>query len=96
MRSRYLVTYDIGDPKRGALIYRLMRGYGDHLQLSVFLCELSRQERIELQARLEPLINHRQDQILFANLGPTDGRSQTAIEALGRRYDLPETLAIIV
>jgi len=27
----YLVTYDICDPKRLRKVYRLMRGYGDHL-----------------------------------------------------------------
>ena len=96
MRTRTLITYDIGDPRRLTRVYKLMRGYGDHLQLSVFLCDLSRRERAELRARLEKLLHFREDQVLFVDLGPADGRGAEAIEALGRRYQFPERLAIIV
>lgn len=96
MRKRILVTYDIGDPKRLMQVYKLMRGYGDHMQLSVFSCELSRMERVELEGRLAGLINHREDQVLFVDLGPADGRGATAIRALGLRYVHPERLAIVL
>ena len=41
MRNAYLVCYDVCDDKRLQKIYKTMRGWGDHLQLSVFQCELS-------------------------------------------------------
>lgn len=28
MRQRYLVTYDIGDPKRLRKVFKLLKGYG--------------------------------------------------------------------
>jgi CRISPR-associated protein Cas2 len=52
MRQTYVVSYDISNPKRLRKVYQTMRGYGDHIQLSVFRCELNRRELVELRARL--------------------------------------------
>lgn len=84
MRTRWLVTYDISDPGRLRRVYRILRGYGDWLQLSVFRCELSARERVVLQRLLEEQINHREDQVLFVNLGPASGRGGEAIASIGR------------
>ena len=37
----YIVAYDIADPKRWRRVFRLMEGFGEWLQLSVFQCRLS-------------------------------------------------------
>lgn len=96
MRKLYLVTYDIADPGRLRRVYQLMRGYGDHVQLSVFLCEMSAKERAQLRSRVEELVHMREDQVLFVDLGPADGRAPGAIQAIGKRYTHPEHLAIVV
>lgn len=96
MRRIYVVTYDIGDPKRLHKVYKLMRGYGEHLQLSVFLCELSDKDRATLEGRLKKIIHEREDQVLFADLGLAEGRAPGQISALGKRYEPPEQVAIIV
>lgn len=96
MRRAFLVTYDIGDPKRLRSVYRLMRGYGDHLQLSVFHCELSDRERVEMEGRLREIIHQREDQVLVVDLGPAGGRAASAIRALGRRHVPPTRVAVIV
>lgn len=95
MRHTYIVTYDISDPKRLRKVFRLMLGYGDHLQLSVFQCELNQRELVELRCALGELIHHGEDQVLFANLGPVDGRGSESIESLGRPYIDPERMAIV-
>jgi CRISPR-associated protein Cas2 len=64
-----------------------MRGYGDPLQYSVFRCILSPSERVLLIEALTPIINHREDQVMFINLGPADGRAHVSIETLGRALD---------
>lgn len=51
-RRHYLVTYDISDDKRRDAVFRLLLGHGDHAQYSVFFCELSGRELVELRARL--------------------------------------------
>ena len=95
MRHSYIVTYDISDPKRLRKVFRLMLGYGDHLQLSVFQCELNSRELVELRHALGEIIHHGEDQVLFANLGPVEGRGSESIESLGRAYNDPERMAIV-
>jgi CRISPR-associated protein Cas2 len=96
MRHTFIVTYDISDPRRLRAVFKTMRGWGDHLQLSVFQCDLNPTERVQLEAALSEIINHNQDQVLFADIGLAHGRSRRAIHSLGRTYFLPEDLAIVV
>lgn len=96
MRTAYVVTYDICEPKRLRRVYRIMLGYGDHLQYSVFRCELTDRERVEVEGRLAEVINHREDQVLFVDLGPVEGRARACIDAVGRAYDMEERRAVIV
>lgn len=86
MLQRYIVTYDISDPKRLRRVFKLLSQYGDHLQLSVFECQLNGKDLAVLRDKLGGAIQKGDDQILLIRLGPVDGRSQTAIEALGREY----------
>lgn len=96
MQSRYLVTYDIRDARRLRRVYKVLRGWGDHLQLSVFRCDLSPRDRVELGAALSVEIDHAADQVLFADLGPVDGRASDCVSSLGRPYTSPERSAIIL
>lgn len=96
MRHSYIVTYDISDPKRLRRVYKLMLGFGDHIQLSVFRCELNHRELVEMRAALGEVIKTDEDQVLFASLGPVQGRAREAVSSLGRPYDDPERLAVVV
>ena len=96
MRNAYLVCYDVCDDKRLRKIYRTMRGWGDHLQLSVFRCELSKKERAEMVESVMPIINQNEDQVLIVDLGPADGRGGLAFESIGRPYTAPERVATII
>ncbi len=96
MRATYVVTYDISCPKRLRRVFRVMRGFGDHLQLSVFRCELTPTELILMRRALLDAIDGEEDQVLIIDLGPTNGRARDAIAALGRAYTRPERHAVIV
>ena len=85
MRIRYIVSYDISDPKRLRLVHKTMIGYGERLQYSVFCCDLSASSRIMLVADLSEIIDHRQDQVMLIDIGPADGRGTQSIETVGRR-----------
>ena len=86
MRKLYLVTYDIRDPKRLRRVFKTMRNWGNHLQLSVFECELNRTELVRLKASLKEVINSAQDQILLIELGRAGHRGENLIESLGQPY----------
>src|ERR1039458_258300 len=79
MRTSYLVCYDICDDKRLRKVFQLMRGYGDHLQYSVFECQLTATYLVRLRAALAAIIHHTEDQVLFVNLGPAQGRGDRVI-----------------
>ncbi|MGZ5443254.1 MAG: CRISPR-associated endonuclease Cas2 [Thermoanaerobaculia bacterium] len=80
----YIVTYDISSPKRWRKVFRTMNGFGEHIQLSVFRCELTALQRAILQAQLDAIIHHHEDQVLLIDLGRTGPRVIEGIEVLGR------------
>ncbi|MGC2238218.1 MAG: CRISPR-associated endonuclease Cas2 [Pyrinomonadaceae bacterium] len=97
MKIRYLVCYDISDSKRLQKVHRKMRGYGEALQYSVFCCDLTASEKTILWSELHTLINHREDQILFVNLGNSMSQRAENLETLGRALSIREQqLAVIV
>lgn len=96
MRHTFVVTYDISDPKRLRKVYQLMLGWGDHIQLSVFHCELNPRELIELRAELARIIRHTEDQVLFVDVGTVEAKTPDTITSLGRAYIDPERVAIVV
>ena len=85
MRRVCIVTYDISDPKRWRQVYRTMRGFGEHLQLSVFSCDLTSAERFRMIAALERAIDPEADQILVIDLGPSQAKPIHEVETLGRQ-----------
>ncbi|HLV02156.1 MAG TPA: CRISPR-associated endonuclease Cas2, partial [Acidobacteriota bacterium] len=70
--------------------------YGDHLQYSVFECQLTSTDLIRCRAELSKIIHHDQDQVLFINLGPTEGRGDRVITALGKPYVQIDSPCIVV
>ena len=96
MRNRYIVTYDISDDDRRNSVFRSLRGHGDHIQYSVFRCDLSESERVTMIAVLHSLIDHGEDQILMIDLGPVDGRGGNCVSAIGRRYLAPERTVVVI
>jgi CRISPR-associated protein Cas2 len=67
-----LVTYDIADERRWRQVFKLMHGYGEWTQLSVFQCRLTRMRQIELVAKLGQTIAHAEDHVLVLDLGLAD------------------------
>lgn len=86
MRNTILVCYDIRDDKRLRKVHRTMRDFGDHLQYSVFECQFTATDLAKCRAALADLIHHTEDQVLFVDLGPSEGRGERVITSLGQAY----------
>lgn len=82
----YVVTYDIADPKRWRRVFKIMKGYGEWLQLSVFQCRLSQQRHADLIALLDGIIHHDADHVLFVDVGPAD-RVAPRVVSLGKDFE---------
>jgi len=63
MKARYLVCYDIADPRRLSRVFKLLKGKGRHLQYSVFCCSLTWQELQALKAELAERIESKEDDV---------------------------------
>ena len=96
MRTTYLICYDICDDKRLRKVFRIMRNFGDHLQYSVFECQLTASDMVRCRSELAGIIHHKEDQVLFVNLGPSDGRGERTIVALGKPYTNVDAPCFIV
>ncbi|MFN3567032.1 MAG: CRISPR-associated endonuclease Cas2 [Burkholderiaceae bacterium] len=80
----YIVTYDIGDPKRWRAVFKLLHGYGEWAQLSVFQCRLSLRRHAEMIATLDQIIHHADDHVLVIDIGPAE-RVEPKVVSLGKR-----------
>ena len=96
MRQSYLVCYDIADDRRLRKVFKLMRGFGDHLQYSVFECQFTPSDLVRCRTELARIIKHNEDQVLFVDLGPTEGRGERVISALGLPYTAVDSPCLIV
>jgi CRISPR-associated protein Cas2 len=83
MRRRYLVAYDVADARRLRKVFRAMHGFGNPVQYSVFLCDLSTVERQLLREKLTGLLNLREDRVLVIDLGEAGSRTAATLEVLG-------------
>lgn len=84
-RRRSIVSYDVSDDKRRDCVFRVLRNFGDSIQFSVFLCELSATERVRLVGALHGCIHQREDRVMIIDLGAVDHEDETRIEWIGRR-----------
>jgi len=95
-RHTYLVAYDISDDKRLRAVYKSMRNFGDRVQYSVFECQMTPTDLVRCRHVLSEIIHHHEDQVLFVDLGPSDGRGDRVITALGRSYSQIDRACIVV
>ena len=96
MRHRFLVCYDVADPRRLARTYRKMNGFGEPAQYSVFICDLSPKERALLETALTKILNLKEDRVLIVDMGPSEGRGRESFTTLGTARELPRRSAVII
>ena len=96
MTKRYYVTYDIADPRRLRRVFKIMKGAGEHVQFSVFCCDLSDRQREVLLLELAEEIQPSEDQVLLIDLGPTDGVGADRVTTLGQPHEPHEPGPVIV
>ncbi|WP_153125667.1 CRISPR-associated endonuclease Cas2 [Peribacillus tepidiphilus] len=87
MRYFVLVSYDISDAKRWRKVFKTMKAFGEHVQYSVFICQLTDLQAAVLKGKLEDIIHHNQDQVMFVHIGSvTRDQLDKKISTVGREY----------
>lgn len=85
----YLVCYDIHCPKRWRQVFKLMKGYGEWVQFSIFQCRHGAKRHAEMQHLLDGAIKNEEDHVLIVDLGPSD-RVQPRFTSLGLGFQVME------
>lgn len=98
MRQYVLVSYDIAEPKRLQKVHKLMRGYGDGFQDSVFLCQLSDKEEAIMIVKLKEIVKESEDQVVIIRLGQIEKSnisSPKEWKVLGKKLDVKDNSIMI-
>lgn len=96
MRRCYLVCYDIRDPKRLRGVHRLLKGYGEAWQFSIFFCVIRGIDRVRLQADLAEMVNQSEDQAIILDLGTDEEAAREAATVIGRPLPEQDTGIVVV
>ena len=91
----FIVAYDICAPKRLRRVHRTMLGFGQAIQYSVFYCQCSPAQIHAMKLVLADLIDPREDQVIFVDLGFQTLRLDT-ITSLGCARTRQTREAIVV
>lgn len=93
-RRRYLVAYDIRDDARLRDVATCMEGYGYRVQYSVFVCDLSEREVVEMRGDLEGRVKASEDSIMVIDLGSPEDTSRFLF--IGPHKAMPAAAAVVV
>lgn len=80
MSTLYVVVYDIPNDRRRTQVHKLLCGFGEWTQYSVFECFLSAKELVMLHGRLDGLLNPQEDNVRFY---PLCQECQAKVETVG-------------
>jgi len=94
-RTRYLLAYDIRNPKRLRRVHKLAQDFGAPLQYSVFVCDLTAVELIDLRSALLEAVKTTEDSVGIFDLGPPKSRGLACVEFIGTRRALPASGATV-
>jgi CRISPR-associated protein Cas2 len=95
-RRRYLLTYDVRDPKRLRAVHRTAKTYGWSMQYSVFICDLDKVELMALRVELGEVIDHSRDSIGLIDLGSPNERGRSSFSFMGVHPELPMSGPVIL
>lgn len=93
-RRRYLVAYDIREDRRLRNVATCMEGYGERIQYSVFVCDLSDREAVLMRGDVEARMKPSEDSVMIIDLGRAGDSSRFLF--LGHHEKLPTSSAVIV
>ena len=95
VRERYFVCYDVRDPERLMHTHRVMKGYGEPVQYSVFMCDLNDGEIIMMKQDVCEQLNLSEDRLLVINTGSVE-KSDSRVEVMGQSIEMQREAAIVV
>ncbi|PKZ41574.1 CRISPR-associated endonuclease Cas2 [Kytococcus schroeteri] len=92
-RRRHLIAYDIADERRLRRVVKVMESYGERLQYSVFLCDMSPGGLARWRSEILDVIDLSVDSVVVIDVGSP---GQEDLTVIGAPRTLPRSGAMIV
>jgi CRISPR-associated protein Cas2 len=86
MISRYFISYDIADEDRLRKVHAVVKASAERVQYSVYEALMTEKERVLLEERLKRVINQKEDQVIFLDLGSAQRTELPELTTLGLVY----------
>lgn len=67
----FVISYDIKDDKRRTKVCNVLKDFGNHVQYSVFECELKEKDYNKMLSKILPLIDKNSDSLRIYSLCET-------------------------
>lgn len=96
MRTRYILCYDIRDAARLRKTAKVAEAWGNRLQYSVFVCDLSPTERAGLERDLRHVIDLRADRAFLIDIGSPGRASERRVRWLTPAVRFPDAAVATV
>ena len=93
---RTLICYDIINDRRRTRVADALSEFGDRVQYSVFVVDISPARLLQVKSRLSTIIEPGEDSILFCDLGRVAELSETKFEYLGKSREVTDNDALIL
>jgi CRISPR-associated protein Cas2 len=88
----YIISYDIPNDRRRTKVAKLLLGFGQRVQYSVFECYLDKKQILLLRTRLLNLAKEEEDNVRIYDL--CDG-CERRVESIGREGPREEDVFIV-
>jgi CRISPR-associated protein Cas2 len=88
----YLIAYDISNDRRRTKVHKLLCGFGEWTQYSLFECFLNEKQYILLRHRLDAILDKKEDNV---RLYPLCANCQVKVETIGSALPEEATLFLL-
>jgi CRISPR-associated protein Cas2 len=76
----YVIVYDISSDRRRSKVHKILSGFGQWTQYSLFECYLSEKEYLQLRAKMDTILAESDDSVRFY---PLCGACESKVETVG-------------
>lgn len=93
---RTIIAYDIPDDRRRTKLAKILLGYGDRIQYSVFVVDCSPARMLRLKDQVQDVVEKKIDSVLFCDLGLISQLGSTKYSYIGQSKELTDNEVLIL
>jgi len=92
LETLYVIAYDIPNDRRRTRVHKILCGFGEWTQYSLFECFLDARELVQLRAKLQAILEPDEDSV---RIYPLNADCRSAVETVGSPPPEPKTVYVV-